>query len=318
MVEGIMVGQIVRPLERVGIYVPGGTASYPSSVVMTAIPAQAAGVPEIVACSPPGRTGPSPEVLVAARECGISRFFKVGGAQAIAALAYGTHTIPRVQKIIGPGNKYVTEAKKRVYGLVDIDCPAGPSEVAIIADEYARADWIAADMVAQAEHDPDANVVLFSTSSDLIQRVDAEIRKKELPRQEISRSALDRGVLVTVSSLDAAVDAVNQYAPEHLGIFAKEPFCLLERIKNAGAIFLGGTSPVALGDYAAGPSHVLPTSGAARSFSALSPQSFLKISNVIHCAGPGNPAFEAARILAEHEGLPGHALSLKVRNNIGE
>lgn len=318
--DGTLMGQVVRPLDRVGIYAPGGTAAYPSSVIMGAVPARVAGVRETVLCTPPDMTGGANLlVLVAADLCGVTRIFKVGGAQAVASMAFGTRTIPRVRKIVGPGNAYVAAAKKLVYGSVDVDLPAGPSEVMVIAGPEADPDLIAADLLAQAEHDPFAQAILVTTSEPLAARVQERVasRLKDLPRRHIAGKALDDGGRIVIArDLGEAVLIANAYGPEHLQILLDNGLELLPRLENAGCIFIGPWSPAAAGDYGAGPNHVLPTGGAALSFSPLSTSDFVKVSNVAALSQAG---FEAIRpyatLLARAEGLAGHANSLQARGD---
>jgi histidinol dehydrogenase len=310
-------GQQILPLQRVGLYVPGGSAAYPSTVLMMAIPARVAGVEDIIMVSPPGKDGriPAP-TLVAADIAKVNRIFKVGGAQAIAALAFGTESIPRVDKICGPGNIFVTLAKKMVYGTVDIDGLEGPSEIVIVADEKARPALCAADLLAQAEHDPLASVVLITTSADLAERVDKEIEMQlgKLKRRSTIKKAIDAGMLVLVDDMSQAVRLVNLFAPEHLSIMASNGSALVRRIHNAGCIFVGENSPVVLGDYVAGPSHVLPTGGSARFGSPLGVADFLKVTNVIALDKAAmrklsQPAVE----IAKAEGLDAHAQAIERR-----
>ncbi|BDZ68634.1 histidinol dehydrogenase [Methanobacterium ferruginis] len=316
--EGITAGQIIRPLERVGCYIPGGRAVYPSSILMTVIPAKVAGVEEIICCTPPGIGGEVEDiVLAAAYLAGASKVYCVGGAQAIAAMAYGTETIDTVDKIVGPGNIFVTAAKKMVYGQVDIDFPAGPSEVLIIADETANPEYIALDLLAQAEHDPQAAAVLVTTSPKLAKAVDENIQL-ELPvmkRKEIIEDSLAKnGLIVLVETLKEAVDFSNDYAPEHLMIMTSNPEKVLVDIKNAGSIFLGDLTPVAAGDYGSGTNHVLPTSFCARMYSGLSTESFLKKPTVQQLSPEGlNNLKDVVVPLAEYEGLYAHAESFKRR-----
>ena len=316
--EGITAGQIIRPLERVGCYIPGGRAVYPSSILMTVIPAKVAGVEEIICCTPPGIDGEVEDiVLAAAYLAGASKVYCVGGAQAIAAMAYGTETIDTVDKIVGPGNIFVTAAKKMVYGQVDIDFPAGPSEVLIIADETANPKYIALDLLAQAEHDPQAAAVLVTTSPKLAKAVDENIQL-ELPvmkRKEIIEDSLAKnGLIVLVETLNDAVDFSNDYAPEHLMIMTSNPEKVLVDIKNAGSIFLGDLTPVAAGDYGSGTNHVLPTSFCARMYSGLSTESFLKKPTVQQLSPEGlNNLKDVVVPLAEYEGLYAHAESFKRR-----
>ncbi len=316
--EGVSAGQIIRPLETVGCYIPGGRAVYLSTILMTIIPAKIAGVSRIICCTPPGKDGRvNNEILAAASLAGADEMYSVGGAQAIAAMAYGTETIPQVDKIVGPGNIYVTTAKKMVYGDVDIDFPAGPSEVLIIADEEANAEYIAIDMMAQAEHDPDAASVLVTTSSklanDVLKMIDKEI--KSAPREKIITESLEKyGQIILVDTLDEAVEFSNQYAPEHLIIMTLKPEKVLEKINNAGSIFLGELTPVAAGDYGSGTNHVLPTSGCARFYGGLSTESFLKKPTVQRLTRKGFKNLEKMVVtLAEQEGLYSHAESFKKR-----
>ncbi len=313
-------GQQVSPLERVGIYVPGGTASYPSTVLMTAIPARVAGVKELIMATPCRRDGKVPAAtLAAARIAGVDRIFKIGGAQAIAALAFGTGTVPRVDKICGPGNIYVMTAKKLVYGAVAIDALQGPSEVLVIADGSADPAFCAADLIAQSEHDPLASSVLVVTSESLAVKVQAEIEKqlRRLKRGVVAAQALQaNGRIVVVKNTDEAVELANLYAPEHLSLMVRDARKYIKRIKNAGCICAGQYSPVVLGDYVAGPSHALPTGGSARFSSPLTVQDFLKFSSVIALPDEaitslGPPALR----LAESEGLTGHVAAVSIRLN---
>lgn len=312
--------QQVMPLDRVGLYVPGGTAAYPSTVLMMAIPAKVAGVGEIIMVSPPGKDGKIPaSTLVAADIAKVGRIFKLGGAQAIAALAFGTESIPRVDKICGPGNIFVTLAKKRVYGTVDIDGLEGPSEIVIVADEKADPALCAADLLAQAEHDPLASVILITTSADLADRVDKEIeiQLRKLRRRAVIKKAIDAGMLVLVDDMAQAVELVNLFAPEHLSIMASNASALVPKIRNAGCIFVGENSPVVLGDYVAGPSHVLPTGGSARFGSPLGVRDFLKVSNVIALDKPAMEELgHAAVVIAEAEGLDAHAQAIEKRTRV--
>ncbi len=316
--DGSILGQMYQPLERVGIYVPGGTARYPSSVLMTAVPAVIAGVKEIIMCTPPGPEGRiDPSVLAAAELAGVTRIIKAGGAQAIAALAYGTETIPAVDKIVGPGNIYVTAAKKLVYGQVDIDMLAGPSEVLVLADRSANPRWAAADLLAQAEHDQLSGVVLVTTERALAEEIAAEVDRQieALPRREIAAAALARnGAAVIVEDLAEGIAVVNHYAPEHLELLIGNPFGVLGQIRHAGAIFVGPCSPEPAGDYAAGPNHVLPTGGTARYASALGVDSFRKTSNVIALSPGGLAAVsDSVMTIAAVEGLTAHARAIEVR-----
>jgi histidinol dehydrogenase len=318
--DGSLLGQIIRPLARVGLYVPGGKAAYPSSVLMNAIPAQVAGVPEIVLVTPPstgGQAGIDPYILVAAAEAGIREMYRVGGAQAVGALAYGTATIAPVDKIVGPGNIYVALAKRAVYGVVAIDSIAGPSEIVVLADDTADAAYIAADLLSQAEHDEMASAICVTTSLALAQAVSAEVARQlaELPRRDIAAASIrDRGVILLADSLDEAIATVNRLAPEHLELLVAEPFGLLGRIENAGAIFLGPYSSEPVGDYFAGPNHVLPTNGTARFSSPLNVDDFLKKSSVISYSKEALLANgEAIMTLAKHEGLDAHARAIQIR-----
>lgn len=316
--KGITAGQIVRPLERVGCYIPGGRAVYPSSILMTVIPAKVAGVEEIICCTPPGPDGKVEDIVMAAAYiAGAHKVYRVGGAQAIAAMAYGTKTIPAVDKIVGPGNIFVTAAKKMVYGQVDIDFPAGPSEVLIIADETGHPDYISLDLMAQAEHDPQAASVLVTTSPELAKTVESKITEDlpKMKRKEIIADSLDKnGAIIIVNTLDEAVKFSNEYAPEHLIIMTNEPEELVKDINNAGSIFLGDLTPVAAGDYGSGTNHVLPTSFCARMYSGLSTESFLKKPTVQKLSKDGlNSLKDVVIPLAEYEGLYAHAESFKRR-----
>ena len=315
--NGVILGQKVTPLERVGIYVPGGTAAYPSTVLMNAVPASVAGVKEIIMVTPAKEGRIKPEILAAAKIAGVTKIFKVGGAQAIAALAYGTQTVPAVDKITGPGNIYVATAKKLVYGQVDIDMIAGPSEILVIADESADAERAAADMLSQAEHDVLASAVMVTTSARLAELVAAEIERQltELPRREIAqRSIEDNGRVIGTESLDDAVEIANALAPEHLEVYTSDPFALLPRLVNAGSIFLGGYTPEPVGDYFAGPNHTLPTSGTARFSSPLSGADFVKRSSYIHYTKEAlKEAGEKIAAFAESEGLQAHANAVRIR-----
>lgn len=316
--EGGMVGQLYIPLARVGAYVPGGRAAYPSSVVMTVVPAKVAGVEEVVVVSPPDKEGKlNPYTLVAARETGADEIYKVGGAQAIAALALGTESIRRVDKIVGPGNIYVTLAKKLVYGLVDIDMLAGPSEILILADGTANTDFIAADLLSQAEHDPLAVSTLITTDEKLAQLTLKAVKEqlKTLPKKEIASTALENnGSIIIVEDLEDGIGLVNLFAPEHFEMIVAEPFKYLGKIKNAGAIFIGDYSSEPLGDYMAGPNHVLPTSGTARFASPLNTDDFLKKSSFIYYQEAELAAVKDDIIrLAELEGLDAHARAIKIR-----
>lgn len=320
--NGSLLGQVIRPLKRVGLYVPGGTAAYPSSVLMNAIPAQVAGVQEIVMVTPPataGEAGINPHILVAAAEAGITEVYRVGGAQAIAALAYGTETIVPVDKIAGPGNIYVALAKREVYGIVDIDMIAGPTDVVIIADDTADPEYIAADLLAQAEHDTLSPVTLITPSRELAAAVQAELAQQlaVLPRREIAAvSTAERGTIVLTRTIEEAVRVANEIAPEHMEVLTVEPFAILPAIENAGSIFLGPYSPEPVGDYFAGPNHVLPTNGTARFSSPLNVDDFVKKSSVIHYSKEALLANgDMIMTLARTEKLEGHARSVEVRLN---
>ena len=316
--DGILMGQKIIPLERVGLYVPGGTAAYPSSVIMNCIPAKLAGVKEIVMVTPPGKDGKiPPNILAAARICGVNRVFRVGGAQAIAALAYGTESVPRVDKIVGPGNQFVAEAKKQVFGKVGIDMVAGPSEILVIADGKCDPRIVAADLLSQAEHDKNASAVLVTDSEALAVAVQGAIEEQQpkLRREEIARASIDtNGKIIVADSLDTAVEIANEIAPEHLEVCVDQPFDYLDKIKNAGSIFLGRNCPEALGDYFAGPNHTLPTSGTARFSSPLSVDDFVKKTQYTYYT---RPALEKAQptvsIFAKQEGLTAHARSIDIR-----
>ena len=316
--DGVILGQMYRPLETVGIYVPGGTAPLPSSVLMNAIPAKTAGVEKIIMATPPGKDGRiNPAILVAANEAGVDEIYRVGGAQAVAALAFGTDTLPRVDKIVGPGNIYVAMAKKMVYGQCDIDMVAGPSEIMVVADESANSKYVAADLLSQAEHDILASSIMVTYSEELAKAVQNEVDRQigYLDRKDIlSKSIEDYGAIVLVESLEEAVDIVNRIAPEHLELCVAEPFNLLSSIKNAGAIFLGHYASEPLGDYFAGPNHVLPTSGTARFFSPLNVGDFVKKSSIISYTRKALEAVKDDVIrFAESESLTAHANAIKVR-----
>ncbi len=316
--NGVIMGQRVRGLNRVGIYVPGGTAAYPSSVLMNAVPAKIAGVKEIVMVTPPGKDGgPNPDIMAAAAVAGVDRVFLVGGAQAVAALAYGTEKIPKVDKIVGPGNIFVATAKKLLYGVVDIDMVAGPSEILIVADKSAKPAFLAADLMSQAEHDKLASAILLTTSSDIARATAREIEKqiKYLERQEIIEESLNNfGEIIVCENLEQAIDFANELAPEHLEMCVEEPLKYIGKIDNAGSVFLGNYSPEPLGDYYAGPNHVLPTSGTARFFSPLSVDSFIKKSSFIYYTEEELAMAKDDIVkLADTEGLTAHANSIKVR-----
>lgn len=316
--DGVTMGQRIRGLARVGIYVPGGTAAYPSSVLMNAVPAKIADVGEIVMTTPPGKNGePNPYIMAAAFAAGVDRVFQVGGAQAVAALAFGTETIPQVDKIVGPGNIFVATAKKQLYGTVGIDMVAGPSEILILADETANPVYLAADLMSQAEHDVLASAILLTTSRSVAERTVEEISRQiqTLSRREIIEKSLrDYGAIVVCSDLAEAIDFANELAPEHLELCVDRPMEYLGKIDNAGSVFLGEYSPEPLGDYFAGPNHVLPTSGTARFFSPLSVDSFVKKSSFLFYTRQALiPAKEDILSLAEAEGLTAHANSIRVR-----
>ena len=316
--NGVIMGQRVRGLNRVGIYVPGGTAAYPSSVLMNAVPAKIAGVKEIIMVTPPGKDGgPNPDIMAAAAVAGVDRVFLAGGAQAVAALAYGTEKIPKVDKIVGPGNIFVATAKKLLYGVVDIDMVAGPSEILIVADKSAKPAFLAADLMSQAEHDKLASSILLTTSSDIARATAKEIEKqiKYLERQEIIEESLNNfGEIIVCENLEQAIDFANELAPEHLEMCVEEPLKYIGKIDNAGSVFLGNYSPEPLGDYYAGPNHVLPTSGTARFFSPLSVDSFIKKSSFIYYTEEElAKAKDDIVKLADTEGLTAHANSIKVR-----
>ncbi|MGN0600111.1 MAG: histidinol dehydrogenase [Oscillospiraceae bacterium] len=316
--NGVILGQRVRGLERVGLYVPGGTAAYPSSVLMNAVPAKIAGVKEIIMVTPPKKDGtPNKDILVAAAICGVDRVFMSGGAQAIAALAYGTEEIPKVDKIVGPGNIFVATAKKLLFGLVDIDMVAGPSEILVVADETADPKYLAADLMSQAEHDVLASAILITTSEDIADKTIAEIerQKEALSRKEIIDQSLDNyGAVIVVKTVEDAIELANGLAPEHLEMQVENPMQYLGQLDNAGSIFLGKYAPEPLGDYYAGPNHVLPTSGTARFFSPLSVNSFTKRSSFIYYTEQALlDAKDDIVCVAEREGLTAHANAIKVR-----
>lgn len=316
--DGIVLGQKVLPLRRVGLYVPGGTASYPSSVLMNCIPAKIAGVEEIVMTTPPRADGTiNPVILAAAKIAGVGRIYKVGGSQAIAALAYGTETIEAVDKIVGPGNAFVAEAKKQVYGLVDIDMIAGPSEILIIADGTCNPEYVAADLLSQAEHDKLASAVLITDSKELANAVSdqLEVQLSVLPREEIARTSIDNnGKIIITESINKAIEIANMIAPEHLEICVDNPFDYLDKVKNAGSVFLGKNCPEALGDYFAGPNHTLPTSGTARFSSPLSVDDFVKkTAFTYYTLDALSKVSEDIAYFAEKEGLSAHARSAVVR-----
>lgn len=316
--NGVMLGQRVRGLAKVGLYVPGGTAAYPSSVIMNAIPAKIAGVKEIIMVTPPLKDGtPNKDILVAAAICGVDRVFLSGGAQAIAALAYGTESIPKVDKIVGPGNIYVATAKKLLYGQVDIDMIAGPSEILVMADETADPKFVAADLMSQAEHDKLASSILLTTSEELADKTIAEIERQvqNLSRKEIiEKSLTDYGMIIVCDCPHCAVELANAIAPEHLEVLMKNPTEYIGKLDNAGSVFLGQYASEPLGDYYAGPNHVLPTSGTARFFSPLSVYSFVKRSSYIYYTEEAlRDAKDDIVLIAEREGLTAHANAIKVR-----
>ena len=317
--NGVILGQRIRGLNRVGLYVPGGTAAYPSSVLMNAVPAKIAGVKEIVMVTPPCKDGtPNPDILVAAAVCGVDRVFTLGGAQAIAALAYGTESVPKVDKIVGPGNIFVATAKKLLYGTVDIYMIAGPSEILVLADETGNPSYLAADLMSQAEHDKLASAILITTSMELAKATDAEIDRQiqSLSRKEIIESSLTNfGAIFVTDSVDYAVELANDFAPEHLEVMMQNPMEYIGKLDNAGSVFLGAYAPEPLGDYYAGPNHVLPTSGTARFFSPLGVDAFIKKSSYIYYT---KDALRSAKqdivLLANREGLTAHANSILVRD----
>ena len=315
--QGSILGQSLIPLDRVGIYVPGGTAAYPSSVLMNAVPASVAGVGEIIMMVPPKNGQINPYVLIAARLAGVSKIYKIGGAQAIAAMAFGTATISRVDKITGPGNIFVTLAKKEVYGHVDIDMLAGPSEILIVADKSADPVYTAADMLSQAEHDPLASSIVITDDEALAEKVAAEAEKQlqQLPRQEIARASIERnGLIVIAEDMMQAIRFANVSAPEHMELLTEQPFQLLPYVRHAGAVFLGAYSPEPLGDYFAGPNHVLPTGGTARYYSVLNVETFMKRMSLISYTQPALEAVSEDIIrLAETEGLDAHANAIRLR-----
>ncbi len=315
--DGVILGQLTRPIRSVGIYVPGGKACYPSSVLMNVIPAVVAGVEQLVMCSPAPGNNLNPYILVAADIAGVTEIYKIGGAQAVAAMAYGTATIPRVDKIVGPGNIYVATAKRYVFGQVDIDMIAGPSEILVIADHTANPVFVASDLLSQAEHDELASSLLITTSREIAGKVEAEVERQlaGLVRKEIARKAIDRfGAIIVSSGLRDCADIANSIAPEHLELAVEKPFELLSLIKNAGAIFLGHYTPEPVGDYIAGPNHVLPTGGTARFFSPLSTDSFMKKSSLIFYTKEGlDKVGEAVMQIADVEGLEAHGNTIRVR-----
>ena len=316
--DGVLMGQKITPIERVGLYIPGGTAAYPSTVLMLAIPAKIAGCSEIVITTPPNREGAvSAPILAAARLAGVDRVFKSGGAQAIAALAYGTETVPKVDKIVGPGNAYVAEAKRQVFGRVNIDMIAGPSEILVIADGTCNPAFVAADLLSQAEHDKMASAVLITDSMELAEAVSEEVERqlRLLPRQEIARASIENnGMILVTNDLIQAVEASNELAPEHLEICVDDPMPYLEHVRNAGSVFLGKYCPEALGDYLAGPNHTLPTSGTARFSSPLSVDDFIKKTQFTRFTPEAlREVSEDIAVFARAEGLDAHARSAEIR-----
>ena len=316
--NGVIMGQRVRGLKRVGLYVPGGTAAYPSSVLMNAVPAKIAGVEELIMVTPPQKDGtPNPNIVAAAKIAGVDRVFLMGGAQAVAALAYGTETVPKVDKIVGPGNIFVATAKKLLYGTVDIDMIAGPSEILIVADKTADPKFLAADLMSQAEHDRLASSILLTDSQEIAEltKKELQLQMEKLSRREIIEASLDNfGAIIVCSDMDQAVDFANELAPEHLEVCCENPMEYVGKLDNAGSVFLGNYSPEPLGDYFAGPNHVLPTSGTARFFSPLSVDSFIKKSSFIYYTEDALRA-DAEDVIrfADTEGLTAHANSIKVR-----
>jgi len=315
--KGIRLGQVMRPLERVGIYVPGGKASYPSTVLMAAIPARVVGVQEILMVTPPRKEGISPAVLVAADLAGVDRIYRIGGVQAIAALAYGTKSIPKVDKIVGPGNQYVATAKRLVYGDVDIDMVAGPSEIVIVSDESTPPSFVAADLISQAEHDEMTLTILITNSEAFGREVKKEVVRQlfSLKRKKVASASLRRrGAILIVKDLDQAMKLVNRIAPEHLELAVSRPLSLIKGLKHAGAVFLGPHTPEAIGDYMAGPNHILPTAGTARFSSPLGVEDFIKRTNLISFTRSALKRFEKdVKRFAEWEGLEGHYQSVQKR-----
>ncbi len=317
--DGVVMGQKVIPLDRAGLYVPGGTAAYPSTVLMDSIPAKLAGCGEVVMVTPPGKDGKvNPVILAAAKIAGVDRIFKVGGAQAVAALAYGTESVPKVDKIVGPGNAFVAEAKKQVFGVVSIDMIAGPSEILIVADGKSNPRHLAADLLSQAEHDKLASAVLVTDSYELAEKVSEELEKQipELSRAEIARASIDaNGKIIVADTLDAAIDIANAIAPEHLELCVDAPFDYLDKIRHAGSIFMGRNCPEALGDYMAGPNHTLPTSGTARFSSPLSVDDFVKKTQYTYFTSEALAKMaDSVAYFAEKEGLTAHAKSAIIRS----
>ncbi len=318
--KGIVMGQRVIPLDSVGVYVPGGTAAYPSTVLMDVLPAKIAGVEKIVMITPPNKEGNIPTaILAAAHIAGVDEIYKLGGAQGVAALAYGTETIPSVDKIVGPGNIYVATAKRMVYGIVDIDMIAGPSDILIVADETSEPSWLAADLLAQAEHDTLAQAVLVTTSQTIAEKVQEEltIQLAELPRKAIAQTSLEtNGKLIVAENVTEALEIANRIAPEHLELCVAEPFALLGKVKHAGSVFLGHHTPEVLGDYFAGPNHTLPTEGTARFYSPLSVDDYIKKSSYLYYSKEAlQGAADTVIEFAETEGLSGHARSMAIRKD---
>jgi histidinol dehydrogenase len=315
--NGTILGQKVTPVDRAGLYIPGGKAAYPSSLLMNVIPAQVAGVKEIVVCTPAPDNELNELLLAACHLCGVDMVFKVGGASAIGAMAYGTQSIPKVDVITGPGNIFVATAKKLVYGEVNIDMIAGPSEIGILADESAREDYLAIDLLSQAEHDEMASSILITTDSELANRVSDKVEEYlgKLSREEIARKSIEeRGAIIVVSSMDEAVSLMNEIAPEHLEVVTKDPMSLLDSIRHAGAIFLGQNTPEPIGDYIAGPNHTLPTGGTAKFYSPLSVEHFLKKSSIISMSQEGiNAIGKECALIANTEGLTAHEMSVRIR-----
>jgi len=315
--NGTMLGQKVTPVDRAGLYIPGGKAAYPSSLLMNAIPAIVAGVEEIVVCTPTPDNEINELLLAACHLCGVTKVFKVGGASAIAAMAYGTETIPKVDVVTGPGNIFVATAKKLVYGEVNIDMIAGPSEIGILADESARADFLAIDLLSQAEHDEMASSILITTESELANKVSDQVEAYlgALSREEIARKSIEeRGAIIVTATMDEAIDLMNEIAPEHLEVVTASPMELLPKIRHAGAIFLGDYTPEPIGDYVAGPNHTLPTGGTAKFYSPLSVEHFLKKSSIISMSREGIVELgEACALIANTEGLTAHEESVRIR-----
>ena len=315
--KGIELGQVITPLEKVGIYVPGGKASYPSTVLMAAIPAKVAGVLEIIMVTPPRKEGVSPAVLVAADLAGVDQMYQIGGVQAIGALAYGTRTIPKVDKIVGPGNRYVAAAKRLVFGVVDIDMVAGPSEIVVVSDEKTPPSYVAADLISQAEHDEMALSILITTSKAFGMKVREELKKQlaSCERKKIAQTSLSRrGAILVVRNLNQAVEVANRIAPEHLELAVSNPLSLVKRVRHAGAVFLGPNTPEAIGDYLAGPNHILPTAGTARFSSPLGVEDFMKRTNLIGFTRAALKPFEKdVQRFTEWEGLKGHYRAVQMR-----